>query len=411
MEEKQGMETNTEYKKKIDRFRRILYAEAGIRAGTIGLAAGMGTAAVVLLYGRLRYKELLLTKAGIIGTVLFTITAVAVFLLVLRPKKKEVLARIDALGLQERLITMEELKQEETVMAKRQRQDAKERLAELEAESLKPRLYIKPLLWCLGLALVVLLLLLLPLPEQKVDEQAQQNALELEIVDEMIAALREIVINSEVNEEHKAALDEIVDALAASFTEDDTTLSRTAKIATASKRLDILESAGQAEITVLKQQEQTEETEAELEALEAEQKLLADTIEDMQDAMGTSIDVLNQVQGTFWTPAGPSSGTSYDVEPLPTEEEQQEGEEPAEGEEPPEGGEPGDGEPPEGGGEGEPGEMNGEGTERIYDPEQGEIGYGSVYEEYYSEILKALTETELSEEIREVIEDYANSLE
>lgn len=414
MEEKQGRKTDTEYKKKLSRFRRVLYAEAGIRAGTIGLAAGLGGAALVLLYGRIRYKELLPAEAGITGIALLLAVALFSYFLVLRPKKKEVLARIDALGLQERVITMEELKQEETVLAKRQRQDARERLSELADNSMKPRFYIKPVLWCLAMALLVAVLVALPFPEETVDEQAKQNALEMEIVDEMIAALREIVANSEVNEEHKASLNEIVDALADSFTEDDTTLSRTAKIATASKRLDILESAGQAEITVLKQKSETEELLAEIEALEAEQKLLEKTVKEMQDAMGTSIDVLNQVQGTFWTPAGPSSGTSYDVTPLPTEEEQQEGEEqaegePGEGEEPPEDGEPGEGEPPEG--EGEPGEGTGEGTERIYDPEQGEVGYGSVYEEYYSEILKALTETELSEEIREIIEDYANSLE
>ena len=57
------------------------------------------------------------------------------------------------------------------------------------------------------------------------------------------------------------------------------------------------------------------------------------------------------------------------------------------------------------------GDLDVSGTELIYDPEQGEVGYGSVYEEYYQEILKALTEHEFSEEIREMIEDYANSLE
>ena len=70
--------------------------------------------------------------------------------------------------------------------------------------------------------------------------------------------------------------------------------------------------------------------------------------------------------------------------------------------------EPGEGGEPQ---EGEEGEMNGQGGQTIFDPEQGEVSYGSVYEEYYQEILKALTEQEFSEEIREIIEDYANSLE
>ena len=127
--------------------------------------------------------------------------------------------------------------------------------------------------------------------------------------------------------------------------------------------------------------------------------------------MGTSIEVLNMVEGTFWTPGGPGSGTSYDVEELPPEE-QPEGEEPPEGEQgelPPEGMEPGENGEPQ---EGMEGEWNGGiGSELIFDPEQGEVSYGVVYEEYYQAILKALTEQEYSEDIRKFIEDYANSLE
>ena len=57
------------------------------------------------------------------------------------------------------------------------------------------------------------------------------------------------------------------------------------------------------------------------------------------------------------------------------------------------------------------GDLDVSGTELIYDPEQGEVGYGTVYEEYYQAILKTLTEQEFSEEVREMIEDYATTLE
>lgn len=409
------MEENKDYKKKIRQFRSRIKTEAGIRAGTVGLAAGLFTLAVILLYGRLRLQKLIVIEAVSVATLIFLVVGLLSYLLWFRPKKKEVLARIDSLGLEERIITMEELKQDESVIAKKQRQDAKEHLAELDVKILKPQLYIKPLLWCLALAIVAGLLIALPFPERKTDELAEQNAQEMELVDEMITALREIIERSESKEEHKAELTEIVDALAVSFTPEDSTLTRTAKIATASKRLDMMQSAKQAEITLKKQQSDGSDAEKEaLEVMEKEQKLLASTIKEMKDLMGTSIDVLNKVEGTFWTPGGPSSGTSYEVTPLPFEEE------PAEGEEPPEGMEPGEGmEPPEGmepgeGGEpqeGENGEMNGAGGQTIFDPEQGEVGYGSVYEEYYREILKALTEREFSEDVREIIEDYANSLE
>lgn len=400
-------------KKKIRSFRRKLNLEAGIRAVFIGLVTSLSGGAIVLLYGRLAKQELWITEAGFLAGVLLLVTSFLSYWILFRPNKKEILGRIDALGLEERVITMEELRGKETVMAKKQRQDTKERLSELSTGSMQMKFYIKPMIWCLGLAILVTVLVFLPFPKPEVDEQAEQNAMEMQLVDELITALRGSIDSSEVDAENKASLHEIVDALATSFLPEDTTLSRTAKIATASKRLDMLSAAGQSNLMVRKQKNDAETAQEEIEALEKEQKLLETTIKEMKDLMGTSIDVLNKVEGTFWTPGGPPAGTSYDVEPLPFEEpetetqeegEPMEGEQPGEGEEPPEGGEPMDG-------EGEEGEMSGTGTEEIFDPEQGIIGYGAVYEEYYQEILKSLTETELSEEMREIIEDYANSLE
>ncbi len=403
-----------DYKYKLRRFRRRLNTEAGIRAGTIGLAAGLAAMAAVLLYGRLRYQSILMKEAGLAAVVLFAAATLICYFVWLRPRKKEVIARIDALGLKERILTMEELKKDDSVIAKKQRQDAKEHLAMLDAASMGIRFYIRPLICSLVLAAVVALLVFIPFPKEEVDPLAEKNAQEMQIVDEMITILKDLVEQSLMNEKHRADINEIIDAMAMSFTPEDSTLTRTAKIATASKRLDMYESTENAELALKKQQsDDSSEAKAGIKELEAEQKVLSDAIKEMKDVMGTSIDVINLVEGTFWTPGGPSSGSSYEVEELPPEEEQEEngeppeGEEPGEGEFPPEGMEPGEGEPQEG----MEGNMNGAGGQTIFDPEQGEVGYGSVYEEYYQEILKALTEHEFSEEIREMIEDYANSLE
>ena len=405
----------TEYKKKIRRFRRRLNTEAGIRAGTIGLAVGLAVMAAVLLYGRLSSQSILLLEAGLAAAVLFLAVTLICYFAVFRPKKKEVLARIDALGLKERIITMEELKQEETVIAKWQRRDATEHLAKLNTTSMNIRLYIKPLICSVVLAIAVVLLAAVPFPEEEIDPLAQQNAQEMQIVDEMITALRQVVEQSWVNDRHREELNDIIDALAVSFTPEDSTLTRTAKIATASKRLDLYESTESAAVTLKKQQSDgSAEAKTELSEMEFEFGLLSDTIADMKDIMGTSIDAINAVEGSFWTPEEPSSDSSQSEEQMPQEQEPGEGEEPpegmepGEGEEPPEGMEPGEGgEPPEG----MEGNMPGGGTQNIYDPEQGQVSYGIVYEKYYQEILNALTEQELSEEIRDMIEDYANSLE
>ena len=404
-----------EYKHKLRRFRRRLNTEAGIRAGTIGLAAGLAAMAAVLLYGRLRYQSILLNEAGLAALLLFAVAALICYFVWLRPKKKEVIARVDALGLKERILTMEELKNEDSVIAKKQRQDAKDHLAMLDTARMEIQFYIRPLICSLVLAVVVALLVFLPFPKEEIDPLAEKNAQEMQVVDEMITILKDLAEQALINEAHRADINEIIDALAVSFTPEDSTLTRTAKIATASKRLDMYESAENAEIALKKQQsDDSSEARAEIKEMESEQKMLSETIKEMKDVMGTSIDVINLVEGTFWTPGGPSSGSSYEVEELPPEENQeengepQEGEEPGEGEFPPEGMEPGEGGEPQ---EGMEGNMNGAGGQTIFDPEQGEVGYGSVYEEYYQEILKALTEHEFSEEIREMIEDYANSLE
>ena len=121
--------------------------------------------------------------------------------------------------------------------------------------------------------------------------------------------------------------------------------------------------------------------------------------------MGTSINALAQTEGIFWTPVGPSSTNSKEEEPLPPEEEPVISEDLLEALDPLEGGMTSDSEAQQENAN----TASNSGKETIFDPERGEISYGVVYEEYYQEILKALTEKEISEEMRKIIEDYANS--
>ena len=54
-----------------------------------------------------------------------------------KPTNKQVATRLDSLGLEERMITMNECIDDKSVMAKRQREDAKQKLAELNASMVK----------------------------------------------------------------------------------------------------------------------------------------------------------------------------------------------------------------------------------------------------------------------------------
>ena len=393
-------EKEKQYKRKLQYVRRKLRLEALIRAGSTGLAVGLTAAVMVLCYGRFCQGELMARDALALAAGLFLAATVLIYVILLRPGKKEVLAEADALGLQERMITMEELSGREDLMARKQRQDARASLAAAELKGRGIRLYLIPFLWCFVMAVGIGLLVLVPFPEEEAEAVSDRTA-ENEMVDELVAMLRTLIDISEVNKEQKENLHEVIDALALSFVPEDTTLSRTAKIAAASKRLDVLEAESESSLEILRKEEGTEEKKEQLALAETEQKLLAQTIDAMQDIMGTSLEEINKLGGTFWAPEGPKSSSSNG--------------EPAEGEDLPEGMElPEDGEPVGEEAQGDMGDMEnrmGSGTEQIYDPEQGEVSYGTVYDVYYAEMMKALTETEFPEELRKIIENYANTLE
>ena len=64
-------------------------------------------------------------------------SAVLFFEYKFKPTNKQVATRLDALGLEERMITMNEFIDDKSVMAKRQREDAKQKLAAISASMIK----------------------------------------------------------------------------------------------------------------------------------------------------------------------------------------------------------------------------------------------------------------------------------
>ena len=65
------------------------------------------------------------------------IVGVIVYFTAFRPDTKKVARRIDSLGLEERLITMTELENDDSYIARRQREDAKEQLKKFDFKSIK----------------------------------------------------------------------------------------------------------------------------------------------------------------------------------------------------------------------------------------------------------------------------------
>lgn len=71
-----------------------------------------------------------------IGVAAIAVTTVVLYYVRFRPTAKEIARRIDALGLEERMITMAELQKNDTYIAMRQREDAQQKLQAVEPKQI-----------------------------------------------------------------------------------------------------------------------------------------------------------------------------------------------------------------------------------------------------------------------------------
>ncbi len=110
-------------KKFLKKARGKLRFEAFVRSVIVAAMAGFFAMFVASAYLWLKAEEKYWIAFIVFGAV-FAVTLPIVYFAKYRPKAKDVAKRIDAMGLEERLITMEELKGEDSFMAVRQRADA-----------------------------------------------------------------------------------------------------------------------------------------------------------------------------------------------------------------------------------------------------------------------------------------------
>lgn len=75
-----------------------------------------------------------------VGAAVGVISGVILFFVKFRPSMKELAHRVDRLGLEERMVTMLQLQQDESYMAKLQREDAQAHLKDVEERKLRMRL-------------------------------------------------------------------------------------------------------------------------------------------------------------------------------------------------------------------------------------------------------------------------------
>lgn len=113
-----------------------LRREAVIKSLLWGLVAGLGAMFIVAFATWFTdFKGLFLTIGIFVGV--WAAVTVLLFFLRFKPTEEEVASRVDRLGLDERLITMLGLRGEETYIAVRQREDAHEKLKDVGVSGLK----------------------------------------------------------------------------------------------------------------------------------------------------------------------------------------------------------------------------------------------------------------------------------
>ena len=115
---------------------RRLKREAILKSLLWGLAFGLIAAFIVGFATWMSYFKGFFLTVGIFAGVTATVS-VAGYFIFFKPTARDVARRIDALGLEERMITMLELEKDESYMAMRQREDAKKSLIDLGGAKLK----------------------------------------------------------------------------------------------------------------------------------------------------------------------------------------------------------------------------------------------------------------------------------
>lgn len=133
-----------------DRYRARLIREGVIKAVVYGVIGALGAIFVSSLVSWFFGFKGLWLSIGLglgVGIIVGTVLYFSVF----RPTEKEIAKRVDGLGLEERIVTMMELEGNDSYIAKRQREDAREKLATVKSQDLTFRFAKKVVVWAIAL--------------------------------------------------------------------------------------------------------------------------------------------------------------------------------------------------------------------------------------------------------------------
>ena len=192
-------------------FRRRLLLEALVRSFLVSLTAGAAAVSIVSLAGHIAQTE---PHAGLLWGISGGASAasfVLVFFLILRPTEKKAARRIDRIGLQERVGTMLEYRNDPSDIARIQRTDAVHCLGRILPEQMPWDFRKKEIVLCFVSLCLAALMLLLPYDFRLFGITVSADAGEqMQIVRDLIEELRENLRQSELEKAEREALEELI---------------------------------------------------------------------------------------------------------------------------------------------------------------------------------------------------------
>lgn len=236
MKRKENLPLSQE-EKALKSYNAKLKREAVFKSLFLALTAGFVLSAIVSIVSFATMKNILWV-ALVVWAVATAGFAVLFYFKLFRPNVKMTAERVDAVGLEERVITMMQFKDQDNPMLNRQRQDAQTALGSVSVKQVKMR-FPKFLIIALAVIAAVAIFMMYystvlavnaenvkeddPLVEEELSEEDK-------IIRELIEALRDEINAADISEELRSQLHGLVDDLEKSLKPEDSLEVKVAKI-------------------------------------------------------------------------------------------------------------------------------------------------------------------------------------
>lgn len=195
---------------KLNPYKKKLTIESVIVSSAVGLFLGSLLTLVLALF--FRFVVDLVNPATVIVSILLGVAlgvtiGILSFHKMFKKGMQDVAKRIDSLGLQDRVTTMVEFKDDKSFVAKMQRDDATEHLSRLEVKAIKIRIPIRILSACLAFLVATTLIFSVNVGADPVDEIIEEIE---KIEEEVKEEIEDILEDSQISDSKKEELDKII---------------------------------------------------------------------------------------------------------------------------------------------------------------------------------------------------------